>query len=123
MPNTKAGSKPHISRGNIFDDLDLSPHEALEAKVKADIWRDLMNHIERKKFSQADLVQTLRIHQPDVSNLLKGKISKFSTDKLIKLAGRLNLGVHVQLTERKAPRRIVSNVSAARAAKKVLTHA
>ena len=122
MPSIKAANKPgHITRGNIFDDLGLSPQEALEAKVKADIWRELMNYIERKKFSQADLVQTLRIHQPDVSNLLKGKISKFSTDKFINFAGRLNLGVHVQLTEPKHRRRTISNISAARATKKELT--
>jgi hypothetical protein len=33
-----------------------------------------------------------------VSNLLTGKVSKFSLSKLIKLAGKLNLGAKVKLT-------------------------
>lgn len=102
MSSSRSANKPsHVTKGDIFDDLGLSPQEALEAKVKSEIWRDLMNHIERKGFSQAYLTGVLKIHQPDVSNLIRGKISKFSTDKLIRFAGRLNLGVHVQLTERK----------------------
>ena len=41
--------------------------------------------------------KTLKIHQPDVSNLLRRKISKFSTGKLIQFAVRLNLDVRLEL--------------------------
>lgn len=102
-------NKPaHITKGDIFDDLGLSPKEALEAKVKSDLWRDLLAHIEKRALSQATLAHTLKIHQPDVSNLLRGKLSKFSTAKLIQFAIRLDLGIRVKLTETQRPSRITS---------------
>jgi predicted XRE-type DNA-binding protein len=104
MPSAKQTSKPaHLTKGDIFDDLGLTPQEALEAKVKNDLWRDLVAHIEHRALNQADLAHKLRIHQPDVSNLLRGKLSKFSTGKLIHFAVRLNLGVKVKLVEPKRP--------------------
>ena len=100
MPNTSQSSKPgHITRGDILEDLGFSPQETLEAKVKSDLWRDLLVHIEQRGVDQAYLKKTLKIHQPDVSNLLRGKISKFSTGKLIQFAVRLSLGVRVELKE------------------------
>jgi predicted XRE-type DNA-binding protein len=110
MPSGKKQiSKPaHVTKGDIFDDLGLSPKEALEAKVKSDLWRDLLAHIEKRALSQANLAQTLKIHQPDVSNLLRGKLSKFSTAKLIQFAVRMELGIQVKLTEPRRPSRIAS---------------
>jgi len=110
MPSGKKQiSKPaHVTKGDIFDDLGLSPKEALEAKVKSDLWRDLLAHIEKRALSQANLAQTLKIHQPDVSNLLRGKLSKFSTAKLIQFAVRMELGIQVKLTEPRRPSRITS---------------
>jgi len=87
--------------GDIFDHLGFTPHESLELKIKADLYRDLLHHIERRKLDPAALATALRLHQPDVSNLLRGKLSKFSTAKLITFAVRLNLGVQVKLTRAK----------------------
>lgn len=111
MPSAKSVNKPgHVTRGDVFDDLGLSPEEALEARIKADLWADLLAHIERRGMDQASLAHTLRIHQPDVSNLLRGKLSKFSTAKLIAFAVRLNLGVQVKLTEPKAKKNVLPQV-------------
>ncbi len=99
MKNASPGNKPgHITKGDIFDDLDFSPAETLEAKVKADIWQALIKHIEQRGFGQANLVIRLKAHQPDVSNLLKGKISRVSITKLIQFAGRLNLDAQIRVT-------------------------
>ena len=92
---------PHITRGNVLDDLGFSPEEALEIKVKADLYRDLLRHIQNRGFTQKQLAGILEIHQPDASNLLNGRVSKFSVGKLIKFAGKLNLGAQVKLTKPK----------------------
>ncbi len=98
-----ASNKPgHITRGDIFDDLGFSPAETLEMKIKAEIWQALLQHIEQRGFSQTYLVTTLKAHQPDVSNLLRGKISRISITKLIQFAGRLNLDARVHVTSSKA---------------------
>jgi len=119
MPKTNKTSKPgHITRGDILEDLGFSPQETIEAKVKSDLWRDLLVHIERRGFDQAYLQKTLKVYQPDVSNLLRGKISKFSTGKLIQFAVRLNLDVRVQLREAKTQKRISRLVSDAKTGKR-----
>jgi predicted XRE-type DNA-binding protein len=98
-----ASNKPgHITKGDIFDDLGFSPAETLEMKIKAEIWQALLRHIEQHGFTQAHLVTTLKAHQPDVSNLLRGKISRISITKLIQFAGRLNLDARVRVTSAKA---------------------
>jgi len=113
MKNASPNNKPgHTTKGDLFDDLGFSAAETLEAKIKADIWQALIKHIEQHRFSQADLVTRLKAHQPDVSNLLKGKISKVSITKLIQFAGRLNLYARIKVTpsrpEKNAPASKVS---------------
>ena len=98
-----ASNKPgHITKGDIFDDLGFSPAETLEMKIKAEIWQALLQHIEQHGFTQAYLVTMLKAHQPDVSNLLRGKISRISITKLIQFAGRLNLDARVKVSAPKA---------------------
>ena len=92
---------PHLTRGSVLDDLGFSASEVLEIKVKAELYRDLLQYIKDRGFSQQELGATLGIHQPDVSNLLNGKVSKFSVGKLLKFAGKLNLGAQVKLTKPK----------------------
>jgi predicted XRE-type DNA-binding protein len=93
-----ASDKPgHITKRDLFDDLGFSPAETLEMKIKAEIWQALLRHIEQQGFTQAYLVTTLKAHQPDVSNLLRGKISRISITKLIQFAGRLNLDARVKV--------------------------
>ena len=119
MPSTSKPNKPgHITTGDILEDLGFPPQEALEAKVKADLWRDLLVHIARRGVDQAYLKKTLKLHQPDVSNLLRGKISKFSTGKLIQFAVRLNLDVRVELKEAAAQDQVAAIISDTKAKKR-----
>ena len=102
MKSANQRNKPgHVTKGDIFDDLGFSPAETLEMKIKAEIWQALLQHIEEQGFKQAYLVTTLKAHQPDVSNLLRGKLARISITKLIQFAGRLNLEARVKLTSPK----------------------
>ena len=127
MKSAGQKNKPgHITTGDIFDDLGFSAAETLEMKVKAEIWQALLQHIEQRGFSQAYLVATLKAHQPDVSNLLRGKISKISITKLIQFAGRLHLDARVQVTSAKAAKPLPSLKASATSVgkgKRALTHA
>lgn len=121
MKNVNHDNKPgHITRADVFDDLGFSAAETLEAKIKADIWQALIQHIEKQGLTQAQLADVIKAHQPDVSNLLRGKISRFSITKLIQFASRLNLDATVRVTAAKAvhraPREKVKS-------KRELTHA
>lgn len=113
---------PYVTRGNVLHDLGFSASEALEIKVKAEIYRDLLRYIRERELSQRQLGSLLGIHQPDVSNLLNGKISRFSVGKLIQFAGGLNLQAQVRLTSPK-PAKAARTTAAGKLPRKAATAA
>ena len=87
-----AGNKPtHVVKGNIFDALGFSASEASALKIKAEILSAILEHVRTVGYTQAQLVDTLDEYQPSVSNLLKGRISQVSIEKLLRYADRLHL--------------------------------
>jgi predicted XRE-type DNA-binding protein len=113
MNNSDSGGNdvPHVTKGSVLDDLGFSSSEALEIKVKAEIYRELLQFIREEGISAQELAAVLGMHQPDISNLLNGKISKFSVGKLIQCAGKLQLGAKVELTKPKVRDRAMSSAS------------
>lgn len=100
----ETASTPYLTRGSVLEDLGFNRSEVLEITVKIDIYRELMQYIKHRKYTQQQLGELLGIHQPDVSNLINGKISKFSITKFIKFAGKLNLGARIELTQQPVAR-------------------
>lgn len=101
MQNLKNAYESHATTRDTFNAPERSQQESFETKIKHEVWRNLVDHIECGKYTQAELAQKLQIHQPDVSDLLRGKFSRFSTDKLIRYADKLNLRVQFQIATAK----------------------
>ncbi len=89
--------QPHMTRGSVLDDFGFKPAEVFELKIKGEIYEELVDYIEERGYTQKELCKLLGVLQPEVSNLLNGRISKFSINKLIRFAGKLDLGAHVRL--------------------------
>lgn len=86
------GNRPtHIVKGNVFDELGFSASEASALKIKAELLSAILEHVKSKGYTQAQLVQALDEYQPSVSNLLRGRISQVSIEKLLRYADRLHL--------------------------------
>lgn len=96
MPK-KLNKPQHITKGNVFDDLGFRPDEAATLKIKAIILNALLQHIHEKRLTQIQLTEILGDYQPNISNLLNGKISKMSIEKLLHYATRLNMDAHIML--------------------------
>jgi predicted XRE-type DNA-binding protein len=60
-------------------------------KIKAEILSAILEHVRATGYTQAQLVDILDEYQPSVSNLLKGRISQVSIEKLLRYADRLHL--------------------------------
>ncbi|HEY6946665.1 MAG TPA: XRE family transcriptional regulator [Candidatus Acidoferrum sp.] len=85
-----ATSKPtHVTRGSVLDDLGFSAEQTTALKLKADLYQAILKVA--KKYSQKELQIILGEPQPRVSELLNGKISNKSVDKLLSYAGRLGI--------------------------------
>lgn len=101
MP-AKANKPSHVTKGNVFDDLGFSNEEAAALKIKAGILSALLDHIRRRRYTQKQLAELLGEYQPNISNLLNGKISTMSIEKLLNYAHRLNMDA--QITMKMRPR-------------------
>ena len=88
----KPETKPsHITRGDVFDDLGLSRSEASALKIKATLLDAILREIEKRGYTQNQLVEILDEYQPSVSNLTRGKIAKVSVEKLLTYSDRLKM--------------------------------
>src|SRR3954467_3880219 len=83
------------STGNVFRDLGFSTVEAEHLLVRADLLIQVQKAIAAKGLKQAEAAKTLRVTQPRVSDLLRGRIDLFSTDTLIDMLARLGVGVRL----------------------------
>jgi len=83
------------STGNVFRDLGFSREESEHLLVRADLLIQVQKAIASRRLKQAEAAEVLRVTQPRVSDLLRGRIDLFSTDALIDMLARL--GVRVRL--------------------------
>ena len=91
MKNAAENRPTHIVRGNVFDALGFSASEASALKIKAELLSAILEHVKVKGYTQAQLADVLDEYQPSVSNLLRGRISQVSIEKLLRYADRLHL--------------------------------
>jgi predicted XRE-type DNA-binding protein len=91
MKNAAANRPTHIVKGNVFDALGFSASEASALKIKAELLSAILEHVKATGYTQAQLAGVLDEYQPSVSNLLRGRISQVSIEKLLRYADRLRL--------------------------------
>jgi predicted XRE-type DNA-binding protein len=83
------------STGNVFRDLGFSKEESEHLLVRADLLIQVQKAIRSRRLTQAETAKVLRVTQPRVSDLLRGRIDLFSTDTLIDMLARLGVGVRL----------------------------
>ncbi len=81
--------------GNVFEDLGFEPREAAKLKIKAELMSRLSEWIKAQHLTQADAARLLQVTRPRVSDLMRGKLGKFSIDALVDMLERA--GMHVTI--------------------------
>jgi predicted XRE-type DNA-binding protein len=92
------------STGNVFRDLGFSTEESEHLLVRADLLIQVQKAIASRDLKQAEVAKVLRVTQPRVSDLLRGRIDLFSTDALIDMLARLGVGVRLVVKPARAKR-------------------
>jgi predicted XRE-type DNA-binding protein len=85
---------------SVWDAIEDTPEEAENMRLRSELMMALKKRIERTSISQAQAAKMFGVTQPRVSDLLRGKISLFSLDALVKMATAA--GLHVELRIRGA---------------------
>lgn len=86
------------SSGNVFADLGFSEEEAQNLKIRADLMVELAKLIEARDLTQSAAADLLGVTQPRISDLIRGKIDRFSVDTLIKMLGHAGASVSVEVS-------------------------
>jgi predicted XRE-type DNA-binding protein len=89
-----------VSGGNVFKDLGVP--SADEALTKAELAARIAEIIASRKLTQAAAGEVLGVDQPKVSALLRGRISGFSTERLLKFLTALGRDVDIVIRARRS---------------------
>lgn len=83
------------SSGNVFKDLGLP--EAEQRLAKAKLARVVRGLLKQRDLSQADAAGILGITQPDVSDLVRGRLARFSMERLERFLLALGMDIRIQV--------------------------
>jgi len=86
--------------GNIFTDLGLE--DAGELSTRAQLGFHVYSVLKAKKLKRQGIATLLGIAQPDVSHLMNGHFSRFTTDKLLNFLKRLDRKVTIHISPHKS---------------------
>ena len=90
------------SSGNVFLDIGFPPHEAQNLRIRADLMIELIRVVRSRKLTQDTASKLFRVSQPRVSDLMTGKIDRFSIDALVEMLARA--GRRVEIATRRSRR-------------------
>jgi len=83
--------------GNVFADLGFSRAESRNLRLRSQMMTALRNFIEKEGLTQADAAKRLKVSQPRISDLTRGKISRFSLDSLVNMLTDAGLEVDFRI--------------------------
>jgi predicted XRE-type DNA-binding protein len=97
----KNNQKPAFEEGsgNVFADLGLE--DAGELLARAKIGFHVYQILKDREMSQREIAALLGIKQPEVSHLMNGHFSRFTTDKLLDFLKRLDRKVTIRISPHK----------------------
>ena len=87
---------------SVFHDLGFTEQESLSLNFKADLYDKILEVVAAKKMKPRELEKILDVPQPRVSELLNGKLSSLSIEKLLSYLERLGVAASVSFKTKRA---------------------
>ncbi len=87
-----------MSKGyrNVFEALEDNPAMAQNLKIRSELMIALRQYIEDAGLGQQEAAEVFGVHQPRISDLMRGKIDKFTIDRLVNMLARVGKTVKVK---------------------------
>jgi len=106
MRSVKKGQAKDIGRipverssGNVFEDLGVP--ESAEMLAKAELAERIAEIISERRLTQAGAAKVLGIDQPSVSDLVRGRLRGFSSDRLFRFLNALGRDVEIVISPKR----------------------
>ena len=97
MTNTTTRPPFTRSSGNVFEDLQVA--EPAEALAKSELAALIARALRARRLTQTAAAKVLGIDQPKVSELMRGRLTRFSTERLMAFLIRLGRDVEIVVRE------------------------
>src|SRR5688572_16546096 len=88
--------------GNVFADLGYA--DAKERTLKVELALEVNRVLKQRKLTQARADELLGIVQPDVSDLSRYRLNRFSVERLMQFLTQLGKDVEIRIATRSARR-------------------
>lgn len=83
---------------NIFAETGVKDPSV--AQFKAELAQTILDIMEERRYKQADASDVLQVKQPVISDLMNGKLHKFTIDRLLHFLFRLDWQVKVETNQK-----------------------
>lgn len=88
---------------NVFADIGVADPE--DSLLRAKLAKKIASVIEKKGLSQTQIARILGVDQPKVSKLVRGRISGFTSDRLLRFLTALGCDVRIEIKDGRSSRR------------------
>ena len=85
---------------DVWDAVTETSSEAANLKIRSRLMIALSDYVERQNITQAEAARRFGVPRSRVSELVNGKISKFSIDRLVNMAASVDLETHIAVRQR-----------------------
>lgn len=94
--------------GTVWSDIEDDPEVAENLRVRSEFMIGITEQVNRRGWSQADAADHLGLSESQVSDLLAGKIGKFSLDELVAIGVKVGVRAVVEAVHDRAEIREVA---------------
>ncbi len=83
---------------SVWDAIEDTRAQAENMKLRSALMMALKEEVERRGLSQSQAAQRFGVTQPRISDLIGGKIDRFSLDALVKMAVAAGLRIEMRVS-------------------------
>jgi len=84
---------------NVWDALEDTPEEAAHMTIRSNLLIAIGQRVRSWNVTQSEAARRLGTTQPRLNDLLRGRITNFSLEALITLAGKAGLAVRLDIAD------------------------
>ena len=85
------------SSGNVFRDLGFEQEEAEHLRLRSALVAVVRQLMADRHLTQAKAASMFGVTQPRISDLVRGKMERFSIDGLVEMLGRADVRVEMRI--------------------------
>jgi len=82
---------------SVWDAIEDTPEQAANLKIRSELMQAIEARIREEGWSQQQAAERFRVTQPRVSDLMRGKIEKFTIDTLVNMIVAAGLNIQVRV--------------------------